>query len=188
MKQKFLTLALIAASIFSAAPVLDAQNINNGRQECVRNGKVCNIKADNTSMRAICIDNDECYRRPGSDRSCSLMKGITLTPEQKKKVEAYEEKMRKQYKKQREKARDDRKKYAEKSDKEIKKILTPEQYRQYEANKAALKHRGHKDNFRNCDKRHKHATGMRKGKKGNCCRPAKSPACCDRTSYAAPGK
>lgn len=119
-----------------------------------------------------------------------LFKDITLTSEQKAKVDKLRDKEHKERGEAKEKASKERKQRMEKHDKELKKILTPDQYKQYSANKKALEEARKDGKFA---KRHK---GGKDGKfdkrgKGNIptCKDSIKKPCsgCPDSSLPAPG-
>lgn len=99
---------------------------------------------------------------------CPLLEGITLTDAQKQKVEKLRSERRSQINKIRQESREKAKKIDDKFDSELRSMLTPDQVKTFDANKAKAKERRtYRKNHDGRDFRHgKNFKGNRGGKRG----------------------
>lgn len=137
--------------------------------------------AEKTSIKCIekqckekCTDDDACAKwkegkRKGGKHGCKkgnpMMKGIDLNADQQVKAEKASKSFKERVAKIKERVREEREKAVAEYDSDMKEILTPEQYAQFEKNRvnhAKIAKEGKKDkkggkkhNFKNGDKRKK---------------------------------
>lgn len=176
MKQKIISLAIIAVSLCSLNAVARDQSAKQLKSRAEKNISICAEK--NVSACAETQDM-KCHRPFEADSNIqrrlpktSAMKGITLTADQQKKLDNLKEKNRKEAQKKREKRAKERKSQAEKMDKEMKKILTAGQYAIYQANKQQMKDEKAAGKPAGNGKRHASRPHDNKQRKSECCCPA----------------
>ena len=169
MKKILMSLAIVIASIGAVEMRADntTQSQNNTPTVCAStanpDGGCCKGKKGKDAKKGKKGDKKG---KKGNKRGCccgnSVMSGITLTPDQQTKYN----KLRDDRKEKIQKVKDDSKKkmmkISDDFDQDLKKILTPAQYAQYQNNKANMK-KGEKKGHRG---EAGHVKGMKKGPKG----------------------
>lgn len=170
MKKKLFALAIIATTLFSLNA--SAQRTSLPKPGTPLKSEMKEGLRDNQVCCAIPDDRGRAFASPMD----AMLQGIDLTEAQQKQIAKLKAERRKQHDKQRDKAdkqrdkqRQDRRKSAEQMDKEMKKILTPAQYAQWEANKKAFDgKKGPKGQKgpKACKKGKKGPKGGKKGPKG----------------------
>lgn len=182
MKTKILSLAMgvaIALAGFNGSAQNDQQKRGpkKAHKECVETSKE---SKERKCIKAECTSAE----RPGG-RQDRFLEGITLTPEQQAKVDAMkqknkadfdkkqkerQQKLEKQAEKQRKKDQSKMQKRLEKLDKEMKEILTPEQYQIFKnnLNKAKAERKNHKEGLKKGHHDSKGHKDAKKGHKGHC--------------------
>lgn len=117
-------------------------------------------------------DKKKCDKKEGrhDKKKCNkLFKGIELTADQKAKLQSLKESQRKEFEKDKQKMREQREKRMDARDKELSKILTPEQMAVYNANKAEMKSKKMNSCKSSCP-----ADKKGKGNRPHCGKPGKS--------------
>lgn len=162
MKKIIMTLTLALAAVVALPSLASAQDVTNGSKACQEQ---CQNKDCKKGDRKGCKKGGKKFAKDGQGKCCKdsvsmrmiggkkgnpLMKGITLTPEQEQKMTALMNERRADKAKLKEaqnqdkaqmkaKYREEMQKNQESLDKEVQKILSADQYKQYEANKANMK-------------------------------------------------
>lgn len=130
---------------------------SEGKCECSDKCKMGDCVASTGCMKkSKCNDRPACHKKQGKHHGCkgnrvhpercNPMKDLNLTAEQEKKMNDLRETYREKSRKYVEKQRAEREKRAAEYDKQIKKILTPEQYAKYKEMRKVRKF-GHKNCF-----------------------------------------
>lgn len=151
MFKKIFAIAIIAAATLCVG--IQAQDLKLEPNICKAsngNNRVC------TDFRADVNKATEMHKK--DLRHPDPFDGVELTADQKDKLDKMAKKDAKKRDSLRQKAAKERKEKAAKRDKEIKKILTAEQYAKYQANIKDIKAKRHnpRNGFKPGDKRHRH--------------------------------
>lgn len=168
---------LILSIVFAASAAGFALAQNPAQQPAVVSENQTALIKDNVLREKCDRPKGECpppgkaFKERGDKE---LFEGINLTPEQSAKIKSLKEKNKAKADKQRAKAEKQRVKDKESRDKEIKKILTPEQYAKYLDNVKKAKAHGKDVNI----------PGKDKAKKASCCKGNKEgdKACCKKSN------
>lgn len=177
---------LILSIVFAASAVGFAFAQNPSQQPVAVSENQTAVIKDNNLREKGNLPKGECpppgrgFKEKGDK---NLFEGLNLTPEQSAKIKTLKDKNKAKADKQRAKAEKQRVKDKESRDKEIKKILTPEQYAKYLDNVKKAKAHGKDVNVPGKDKVKKDSCCVaNKDSKRACCKQAnndKKPCCKD---------